>query len=611
MRLWIRYIFLGIVTIFLLINFIIYLVHQSNPEALQIFVWKTKSDLKTYSVPLLRQHRYLKNDNGSHRAPLDLMPMLLRQMASGLPVTVTAEQFRKDPTLKTGNPLIDTYGDNDDLLSGENGRGVTFVNKEKDSANSLMLEFNVNVMASDVIPLNRMVPDSRLDGCDKLTYEHDLPTTTVILPFYNEWPSILLRTIYSIVVRTPRHLLQEILLVDDASSMSELQEPLDQYIRDHFPKDLVRVVRMPKREGLIRARMRGWQESKGDVVAFFDSHMEVNIDWLQPLLTEIKKDRKTVAMSVLDYVNKDTLEYGFNRGYLTRYGFDWRLVFFETFFRQDQIGPLPTSPRPGAMMVGAAFAMDRQYFEELGGYDIGMKVWGGENLEMAWRVWLCGGRLIHLPCSHLGHIARGQPYSFPEGRHNIELYNYKRAILVWMGDHKRFVYNYHTEMEGLDVGDLSERFSLKEKLKCKNFTWYLDNVWPELAVYNKDVQAWGSLVNQQSKRCLDNHNYLFQAPDALFLDVCHNHFDTQGFSLTNKGLLQTTLQCVVVKHIVNGRPQLEDCIIGPRDQWKHTKGGSVVHVRSRLCLDEDPQGPVMSQCNSTKPSQQWSFTRYT
>ena len=51
-------------------------------------------------------------------------------------------------------------------------------------------------------------------------------------------------------------------------------------------------------------------------------------------------------MSVLDYINQDTLEYRFNRGYLTRYGFDWRLVFFETFFRDDQIGPAPQSPRP-------------------------------------------------------------------------------------------------------------------------------------------------------------------------------------------------------------------------------------------------------------------------
>jgi len=41
-------------------------------------------------------------------------------------------------------------------------------------------------------------------------------------------------------------------------------------------------------------------------------------------------------------------------------------------------------------MVGAAYAIDRKFFEEMGSYDEGMKVWGGENLEMAWRVgaWL-------------------------------------------------------------------------------------------------------------------------------------------------------------------------------------------------------------------------------
>ena len=40
----------------------------------------------------------------------------------------------------------------------------------------------------------------------------------------------------------------------------------------------------------------------------------------------------------------------------------------------------------GTVMVGAAYAIDRTYFEEMGTYDEGMKVWGGENLEMAWRV---------------------------------------------------------------------------------------------------------------------------------------------------------------------------------------------------------------------------------
>ena len=59
--------------------------------------------------------------------------------------------------------------------------------------------------------------------CASKEYPRDLPTASVIIPFHDEWYSVLLRTLYSVINRTPRHLLWEIVLVDDASTMGKLR----------------------------------------------------------------------------------------------------------------------------------------------------------------------------------------------------------------------------------------------------------------------------------------------------------------------------------------------------------------------------------------------------
>ena len=58
-------------------------------------------------------------------------------------------------------------------------------------------------------------------SCKAVAYPSRIPDTTVIIIFYNEAWTTLLRTVHSVLDRSPPELINEIILVDDFSTMGE------------------------------------------------------------------------------------------------------------------------------------------------------------------------------------------------------------------------------------------------------------------------------------------------------------------------------------------------------------------------------------------------------
>lgn len=157
--------------------------------------------------------------------------------------------------------------------------------------------------------------------CRKQAYPSILPSASVVICFHNEAWTVLLRTIHSVLDRTPNHL-HEIILVDDFSDILNLKAELENYIKG-LPK--VTVIRTDKREGLIRGRLVGANAASGEVIVFLDSHCEVNVDWLPPLLKRIQRNPHTVVCPVIDIISAHTFEY--KESPIVRGGFNWGLYF--------------------------------------------------------------------------------------------------------------------------------------------------------------------------------------------------------------------------------------------------------------------------------------------
>ncbi|XP_060078670.1 putative polypeptide N-acetylgalactosaminyltransferase 9 [Ylistrum balloti] len=455
--------------------------------------------------------------------------------------------------------------------------------------------------------VHRPVPDPRDPICKVLQYADDLPEASVIITFHNEAWSVLLRSVHSILDRSPEHLIKEIILADDFSDRAHLHEPLETYVKKLTK---VKIVRNKKREGLIRTRLLGYGVATGSVLIFLDSHIECAPGWLEPLLDRIKDNPTTSVTPVIDTIDDDTFQFKYSPASSTQVGgFDWSLTFtWHSIPESENVrrNHKDYIPVRSPTMAGGLFAINREFFTHIGTYDSGMDIWGGENLEISFRIWMCGGTLETAPCSHVGHIFRKKsPYTWPSNT-NVVKKNNVRMAEVWLDDFKVYYYDRINNDLG-NYGDISERKALRQRLKCHDFKWFLQNVYPELFIPG-DALASGQIKSKKRNVCLDGKaNYGFK-PNAVITYPCHGQGGNQYWMLTKNNEIFRDYGCFDFND--NGLTIYSCHHQGGPQSWLYRNDDTLYNPGRDRCvtLSYDSERVSMEICTGGE-NQQWLWNR--
>uniref|UniRef100_A0A183C8T3 Polypeptide N-acetylgalactosaminyltransferase n=1 Tax=Globodera pallida TaxID=36090 RepID=A0A183C8T3_GLOPA len=476
---------------------------------------------------------------------------------------------------------------------GAGGAGVTIEKEFEDEMHEKFKQNQFNLMASDRVSINRTLPDYRIEKCKSVhtSMSSNTDTVSIIIVFHNEAWSTLLRTLHSVLNRTPLHLLAELILIDDLSERDYLKRPLELYMR-RFPLP-VHLLHLPERSGLIRARLAGSAMATGKVLLFLDAHVEVSIGWLEPLVERVIGDRKRVVAPIIDVISDDTFEY-VTASDTTWGGFNWHLNFrwYPVPDREmNRRGWDRSTPIQTPTIAGGLFAIDKKFFYEIGSYDQGMQVW------------MCGGSLEIHPCSRVGHVFRKQtPYTFPGGTAKVIHHNAKRTAEVWMDDYAQFFYAMVPGAKHVELGDVTERKELRKRLECKSFKWYLENIYPESPVPANFLSI-GQIKNPETRLCVDTMGKKNGQPAGV--SGCHGLGGNQAWAYTANGEIRSDELCLSAKDSVvrmdkcasNGHPTA-------KQQFKYVPTTKqLVHVKTQRCLTVDPSVSSslgLSDCEAAK-----------
>lgn len=218
--------------------------------------------------------------------------------------------------------------------------------------------------------------------------KNNTPLVSVVVPSYNAIAYIsgfmksLLATAY------PRI---EIIIVDDGSTDGTLE-----FLQNLSLKDKrVKIIKTLRRLGLTRSRNLALQCANGQYIAFSETDMEFDKNWLTESVKELEMDKTLGAVTgkVFD-INKRKIIQAKGIKIIPHVG--WVISI--------GVGKIDkTDNQKYECSMGAVGSVVRRsVIEEMKGFDEAMD--RVDDIDLGWRIWIAGHRIVAIPSSITYHV---------------------------------------------------------------------------------------------------------------------------------------------------------------------------------------------------------------
>lgn len=160
------------------------------------------------------------------------------------------------------------------------------------------------------------------------------------------------------------------------------------------------------------------------------------------------------------------------------------------------------------------------------------------------------------------------------------------------------------------MGDISEQIALRDRLRCKPFSWFMENVAYD--VYDKFPKLppnlhWGMVKNRGTKNCLDTMGRA--APAHIGTSACHGAGNNQVFRLNSHGQLGVGERCVEAE---TDSVKQAFCRLGTVDgPWRYEpEQQHLIHRLHSNCLTIHPHTRTLglAPCDPNNIYMKWTIT---